>query len=73
MSELEKYLNRSLESFFGLTSGMKRILNESHVQTVKDLLDFNLDDITNSNKRSAFQEFKATLLEEAEKSRKDVF
>ena len=69
VSELEKYLNRPLESFFGLTSGMKRILNESHVRTVKDLLDFNLDDVANSYQRLALQQFKESRLTETERFR----
>ena len=69
MSDLDTYLNRSVESFFGLTPGMRRILNEANVQTVKDLLDFNLDDITNSSKRSALQAFRDMRLEETERFR----
>jgi len=69
MSDLDTYLNRSVESFFGLTPGMRRILNEANVQTVKDLLSFNLSDITNSSKRSALQAFKDMRLEETERFR----
>ena len=68
MSDLEEYLNRSVGGFFGLSSGMKRILAESGVHTVKDLLDnFNLDDVVTAVHRVALQQFKEDRLKEIEK------
>ena len=68
MSSLEEYLNRPIESFFGITRGMKRLLSESGVQTVKDLLEnFNLDDVASNTQRLALQRFKETRLKETER------